>query len=43
LESLFDNADENGGRARRPLARLKRAPLDGEGLVREQRAGKEAL
>jgi hypothetical protein len=40
LESLFDNADETGSRARRPLARLKRAPLDNEGLVREQRAGK---
>ena len=40
LESLFNIADENGGRARRPLARPKRAPLDGGGLVREQRAGK---
>jgi hypothetical protein len=40
LESLFDHAGENGGRARQPLARPKRAPLDGGGLVREQRAGK---
>jgi len=40
LESLFGSADENGSRARRPLARLKRAPLDGGDLVREQRAGK---
>jgi hypothetical protein len=40
LESLFDNADENGSRARRPLARPKRAPLDGEGLAREQSACK---
>jgi hypothetical protein len=40
LELLFGNADEDGRRARRPLARLKRAPLDSEGLVREQRAGK---
>jgi hypothetical protein len=40
LESLFDVADENGGRAGRPLARLKRAPLDGESLARAQRAGK---
>lgn len=40
LESLFDGADENGGRTRRPLARSKRTPLDGGGLVREQRAGK---
>jgi len=40
LESLFDGADEDGRRDRRPLARPKRAALDGEGLVREQRAGK---
>jgi hypothetical protein len=40
LESLFDIASENDGRARGPLARLKRAPLDDGGLVREQRGGK---
>jgi hypothetical protein len=40
LESLFDNADGNGSRARRPLARPKPVPLDGGGLVRKQRAGK---
>jgi hypothetical protein len=40
LESLFAIADEDSGRARRPLARVKQAPLDGPALVREQRAGK---
>jgi hypothetical protein len=40
LESLFDNVGEDGRRTRRPLARIKRAPLDSEGLVLEQRAGK---
>jgi hypothetical protein len=40
LESLFGNTDEHGRRARRPLARIKRAPLDSEVLVREQGAGK---
>jgi hypothetical protein len=40
LESLIGNTDEDGSRARRPLARLKRAPLHGGDLVREQGAGK---
>ncbi len=38
LESLF--GDANRFRARRPVARCKRAVLAGEGLVREHRAGK---
>jgi hypothetical protein len=40
LESLFDHAGENGGRTRKPLARLSRAAVGGDGLVREQRVGK---
>jgi hypothetical protein len=40
LESLFESADDNGDRVRKPAARTKRAPLADGGLVGEQRAGK---